>query len=58
MSTGIFKIGKIPIKIDIQPQLRFSEYLFEILEYSVLLKIIIALLTSKDTRMDYEVIPT
>lgn len=44
MSTSIFNIGKIPIEIDIYPQLRFPGYLFEIHIYSVLLKIIIALL--------------
>lgn len=36
MSTGLFNTGKISLKLDTYPQLRFSHYFFEILLYSVL----------------------
>lgn len=54
MSTGIFNIDKISIKTDIYP-VKISS-LFKIHTYSVSLKIIIALITTKDKEMDFEAI--
>ena len=54
MSTGIFNKDKISIKTDIYP-VKISS-LFKIHTYSVLLKIIIALKTTQDKEMDFDII--
>lgn len=54
MSNGIFNKDKISIKTDIYP-VKISS-LFKIHTYSVLLKIIIALKTTKDKEMDFDII--